>query len=124
MGYLIANSIIYLLAIFITAKVIWEINSLSGAIIFAIIATIPCIAMPLLTSPINQLTATISLLYWAISLYLLLQYWKKAHFNYYIASYLFLLLGFLAYEVILSLLVLTIFLPTLVPGKLHQFKLI
>ena len=74
MGYLIANSIIYLLAIFITAKVIWEINSLSGAIIFAIIATIPCIAMPLLTSPINQLTATISLLYWAISLYLLLQY--------------------------------------------------
>ncbi|MCE7530677.1 hypothetical protein [Polynucleobacter sp. IMCC 29146] len=124
MGYLIANSFIYLLAIFITAKVILEINSLSSAIIFATIAAIPCIAMPLLTSPINQLTATISFLYWAISLYSLLQYCKKENFNYYIASYLFLLLGFLTYEVILPLLVLTIFLPTLVPNKLHQFKLV
>jgi len=70
--------------------------------------------MPIIVSPINQLTATVSFLYWAISLSLLFNYCITKSKITYLLSYIFLLFGFLTYEVILPLLPFTAFLPLMV----------
>lgn len=110
-GYLIANSLIYFLAIALFAKIIDELCDHSAAIIFCALASIPIIAMPLIASPINQSTATVSFLLWSLSLHSLFKFIQKGDKRSYVASYLWLLLAFLTYEVILPLLVLSFLLP-------------
>lgn len=110
-GYLIANSLIYFLALAICAKIIKELSNYSAAIIFCAMASIPIIAMPLIASPINQSTATVSFLFWSLSLHSLFNFIQKGNKRSYAASYLWLLLAFLTYEVILPLLVLSFLLP-------------
>ena len=110
-GYLIANSLIYFIAIALCAKVINELCDYSAAIIFSALASIPIIAMPLIASPINQSTATVSFLFWGLSLYSLFKFTRTGNKYSYIASYLWLLSAFLTYEVILPLLALSILLP-------------
>jgi hypothetical protein len=67
-GYLLANSLLYLLAIGLCAQVIKSISSCASATIFVLFAAVPMIAMPVITSPINQSTATLSFVFWALSL--------------------------------------------------------
>ena len=110
-GYLIANSLIYFLAIALCAKIIDKLCDYSTAIIFCAIASIPMIAMPLIASPINQSTATVSFLFWSLSLHSLFKFIHKDDKLSYVASYIWLLLAFLTYEVILPLLVLSVLLP-------------
>ena len=66
-GYLWINSLIYLLAIGVCAKVIRQLLNSNQAFIFILFAAIPMIAMPVITSPINQSTATVSFLLWSYS---------------------------------------------------------
>jgi hypothetical protein len=110
-GYLWINSFIYLLAIGVCAKVIRQLLNTSQAIIFVLFAAIPMIAMPVITSPINQSTATVSFLLWAYSLAALFSYLQSGKRFSWVLSYFLLLMAFFTYEVILPLLVLTAFLP-------------
>jgi len=116
-GYLLINSLIYLSAIGLCAKVINTLSSLKSAITFFVFAAIPIIAMPVITSPINQSTATISFLLWATSLISLLHFIQTQRAVYWIGTYICLLLAFLTYEVILPLLILTALLPWIWDSK-------
>lgn len=109
-GYLIANSLIFFFAITLCAKIINEFCDYPTAIIFSALASIPFIAIPLIASPINQSTATVSFLFWGLSLYSLFKFIRSGNRYFYIASYALLLSAFLTYEVILPLLALSIFL--------------
>ena len=110
-GYLWINSLIYLLAIGVCAKVIRQLLNSNQAFIFILFAAIPMIAMPVITSPINQSTATVSFLLWSYSLAALFDYLKTGKAFSWVLSYVLLLMAFFTYEVILPLLVLTAFLP-------------
>ena len=54
-AYLICNTAIYLAAIYLFASVIKKIVTYEAALIFFLLASIPMIAMPLVSSPINNL---------------------------------------------------------------------
>jgi hypothetical protein len=116
-GYLLINSLIYIAAISICAKVLQRVINFSSAIIFALFAAIPMIAMPVITSPINQSTATVSFLLWSLSLWSLWRFLQSGNWKSWLWTYLLLLLAFLTYEVILPLLVLTTFLPWIHDSK-------
>lgn len=119
--YPITNTTIYLLAIGVTAKAFTPFLGQLSRQLFFLLASVPCIAMPVITSPINQLTATVAFLYWAISLQLLLKSSTDRNGYLYFFSYFFLLCSFLTYEIILPLLVLTAFLPALLfPTQLFK----
>jgi hypothetical protein len=109
--YLILNTSIFIGSITLAGIVIRALVGNYPAIIFVAIASIPTIAMPLIVSPINQLTATLSLFYWAISLYLLLRFLHSGYFISYIVAYALLLCSLLTYEVMLPLLAFTALLP-------------
>lgn len=116
-GYLLINSLLYLVAIGICAKVLRGVISLPSAIIFSLFSAIPLIAMPVITSPINQSTATVSFLLWSLSLWSLWRFLQSGNWKSWLWTYLLLLLAFLTYEVILPLLVLTAFLPWIYDSK-------
>jgi hypothetical protein len=120
-GYLWINSLIYLLAIGVCAKVMCQILSNSQAITFVVFAAIPMIAMPVITSPINQSTATVSFLLWAYSLAALFSYLQSGKTFSWVLSYVLLLMAFFTYEVILPLLVLTAFLPWIYDSRTFPF---
>ena len=113
-GYLILNTVTYLLAIFLTQRVISQLVGNGPSIVFAVFAAIPFIAMPVIASPINQLTATVSFLLWALSLNELNNFVRSSHKKSYVLTYIYLLLAFLTYEVILPLLVFTALLPFII----------
>ena len=119
-GYLLINSLMYLAAIAICAKVIARISHQGNAVIFALFAAIPIIAMPVITSPINQSTATVSFLLWSLSLASLWQFLQSRQTRYWLGAYVLLLLAFLTYEVILPLLVLTALLPWITDNQSHR----
>jgi hypothetical protein len=110
-GYLWINSLIYLLAIAVCAKVMRHLLTTSQAITFVLFAAIPMIAMPVITSPINQSTATVSFVLWAYSFAALFHYLQSGKRVSWLLSYFLLLMAFFTYEVILPLLVLSAFLP-------------
>ena len=110
-GYLILNTAVYLAAILITRRVVAQYIGDSPSIIFALLAAIPFIAMPVIASPINQLTATVSFLLWALSILELSHFLNTSSKRSYALTYIYLLLAFLTYEVILPLLVFTALLP-------------
>lgn len=112
--YLVFNTFIYFLAIGITFNLIWRIGGGYAAFVFAFLASIPMIAMPLIASPINQSTATVAYLYWALSLQCLYTYCQNRSKTAFWLSSFFLLCGFLTYEVILPLLGLSILLPFII----------
>ena len=120
-GYLWINSLIYLLAIGVCAKVIHQLLNSSQAIIFVLFAAIPMIAMPVITSPINQSTATVSFLLWSYSLAALFYYLQSGKTFSWVLSYVLLLMAFFTYEVILPLLVLTAFLPWIYDSRTFPF---
>lgn len=122
--YLIANSLIYFFALGFTSFALKPFLSTPNNQLFFFLAAVPCIALPLVASPINQLTATVAFLYWAISLNLLLRYCETKNFWTFVLSYVFLLCGFLTYEIILPLLLFTAFLPALLKPALIKYKLI
>jgi hypothetical protein len=109
--YLLANTSIYLAALGLTASALTPFLRPFARALFVLLAAAPCIAMPLIVSPINQLTATVAFLYWAISLKLLLKEDRKHQTIFYLLAYFFLLCGFLTYEIILPLLFFSAFLP-------------
>lgn len=109
--YLLLNSLVFLLALAITALIIVSIAGVYEAFIFLFLACIPIIALPVIASPINQSTATFAFLYWSLSLALLQRYCLTRSKLAYITAYGLLLCSFLTYEVILPLLSLTFLLP-------------
>jgi len=111
--YLLTNSAIYLGALLITARTFNPFLNLLSRLIFIVLAAAPCVAMPVIVSPINQLTATVAFLYWAASLHMVMKYCQSGSRYRYFFAYLFLLFGFLTYEIILPLLFFTAFLPAL-----------
>ena len=109
--YLILNTSIFIGSIIFAGLVIRALVGNYPAIIFVAIASIPTISMPLIVSPINQQTATLSLFYWALSLYLLLRFLHRGSFISYFVAYALLLCSLLTYEVMLPLLAFTALLP-------------
>lgn len=118
-GYLVVNSLLYLVALAICAKVIETIRGIHSSVVFLLLAAIPIIAMPVITSPINQSTATVSFLLWASSLWCLLRFTQTQAKHYWILAYGLLLAAFLTYEVILPLLVFTVLLPWILDSKVN-----
>lgn len=115
--YLIFNTAIYLVAIFTTASAIKQLLTPFAKIVFIVIASTPIIAMPIVVSPINQSTATLAFLFWALSLLLLQSYCIRKSLLLYIAAYLLLIGSLLTYEVMLPLIVLTAALPFAIDAK-------
>lgn len=115
--YLIANTTLYLSALFITAKTIKTFLSPFTATLFVALGSLPIIAMPVVVSPINQSTATLAFLLWALSLLNLEKFCKKNSSANYFLAYLFLLASLLTYEVMLPLLILTVALPYAIDTK-------
>lgn len=111
--YVITNTLIYLVALGLTTRALRDFLGSFALNTFFILAAVPCIAMPVIASPINQLTATVAFLYWAISINLLRSFCQNGRPASYVLSYLILLCGFLTYEIILPLLLLTAFIPAL-----------
>lgn len=115
--YLIFNTAIYLFAIFTTASAIRQLLTPFAKIVFIVLASTPIIAMPIVVSPINQSTATLAFLFWALSLLLLQSYCIRKNLVTYIASYLLLIGSLFTYEVMLPLIVLTAALPFILNTK-------
>ena len=115
--YLIANTTVFLAAIFLLALVVKKISNALTATTFVVFALMPVLAMPIVSSPINGSISNFSYLYWAISLVFLYLYCAptipKRNVVYYLASYFFLLCSWLTYEVHLPLVVINAFLPFL-----------
>ena len=109
--YLIFNTVIYLTAIFITASAIRQLLTPFAKIVFIALACVPVIAMPIVVSPINQSTATLAFLFWALSLLLLQFSCVRKTLLSYGTAYILLLASLLTYEVMLPLLILTAALP-------------
>ena len=119
-GYLIVNSALYLIALLVTANVIKQSTTLFSNAIFIALGSIPTIAMPVLVSPINQSTATLAFLLWSLSLSSLNSFLKNNSQGRYLLSYLLLLFSLLTYEVMLPLLILTMFLPFMLHYELFK----
>lgn len=115
--YLIFNTALYLSAILITTGAIRQLLTPLAKVLFIILASAPVIAMPIVVSPINQSTATLAFLFWAISLRFLRTYCNRKTLISYGITHIFLLASLLTYEVMLPLLVLTATLPFAFDGK-------
>ena len=93
--YVITNTLIYLVALGLTTRALRDFLGSFALNTFFILAAVPCIAMPVIASPINQLTATVAFLYWAISINLLRSFCQNGRPASYVLSYLILLCGLL-----------------------------
>lgn len=113
-AYLLVNTSLFLSAVFITAYVIQRITGNLAAIVFFCFACVPFIAMPLVVSPINQSTASLSFLYWAVSLLSTYYFCITHQQRFFYISFCFLLASFLTYEITLPLVVFSVLLPLLV----------
>ena len=120
--YLYLNTTLLLLSILISAYVVDRIAGKRAAIIFAYVAAIPFISMPLVVSPINLMDSTQAYLFWAISLFLLYSYCQKKSVLGYLISYVLLVCGFFTYEVFLPLLTMNALIPWVICGKEYQHK--
>ena len=117
-GYLALNSLVYLVSLGLLSYLLNRVIGAIPALGFLMLAAVPVIAMPIVSSPINCLVQNTSFLYWVISLFFLVRYYDTRRFIFYLATYLFLLLSLLTYEIILPLLALTAIFPYL----LHHGK--
>lgn len=115
--YLIVNTALYLGALLITAKTIKAFLSPFATAFFIALGSLPIIAMPVVVSPINQSTATLAFLFWAISLLQLKDFCLTKSRISYLFSYFLLLASLLTYEVMLPLLILTIALPFVIDSR-------
>jgi hypothetical protein len=116
--YLIVNTALYLGALFITAKTIKAFLSPFATAFFIALGSIPIIAMPVVVSPINQSTATLAFLLWALSLLQLRDFCLKNSWISYFLVYLLLFASLLTYEIMLPLLVLTTALPFVMDSRI------
>lgn len=115
--YLAFNAAVFLVALGILAIVVRRVLGDMPAIGFFLLASTPIIAMPIVASPINCLVNNSSFLLWALALLSLSQYCKTQRIVFYCATYLFLLLSLLTYELVLPLVVLMVMLPyAMMPG--------
>ncbi len=119
-GYIATNVGIYLVMLGLTGRVLLRRVGMTAAVLFFLIAACPIIAPVVIFSPINQLTATISMLFWSLSLTFLDLYLVRPKWYLHFATYLCLLYGFLTYEIILPLTTLTLFLPLVAPEELDR----
>lgn len=122
-AYLAFNAVVYLTAISLVATVLYRILGSLPAVGFWMLAAVPIIAMPILTSPVNCLVNNSSFLLWAISLYSLAQYGKTQRSLWYGLTYLCLLMSLLTYELVLPLLVLTVMLPYVLDTRASTMSL-
>jgi hypothetical protein len=122
-AYLAFNAVVYLLAISMVALVVNRLLGILPALGFWMLAAVPIIAMPVLTSPINCLINNASFVLWASALLMLAQYCKTHRLHWYGLSYLCLALSLLTYEIVLPLLVLTVMLPYVLDSQASQRSL-
>lgn len=120
--YLYFNTALFILSVSITAYVIYKIIGMIPAIIFAYVAVIPFISMPLVVSPINLTDSTLAYLFWSFSLYLIFVYCERKSLAAYITSYILLICGFFTYEVFLPLLVINALIPFVLKGDVYKPK--
>lgn len=116
-AYLVINTVIFLVAIGITSYVIFKITDSFQALIFGALACAPFIAMPIVTSPINQSTASISIFYWSLSLISTYIFCKRSQVRFLWISFVFLLASFLTYEITLPLVIFLMLFPLMIYGK-------
>lgn len=115
-AYLAFNAAVFLSGVGLLAVVVLRVLGVLPALGFFLLASVPIIAMPILASPINCLVNNCSFLFWAIALLSISQYCKSQRTVFYVASYLFLLISLLTYELVLPLMVLMAMLPyTMLP---------
>lgn len=112
-AYLLVNSILYLASVGITGYVIYKVAGTWQGLAFGAFSSIPFIAMPIIASPINQSTATISFLYWALSVLSTYVFCQNKLRRYLWLSFGFLLASFLTYEITLPLVIFLMLFPIL-----------
>jgi hypothetical protein len=118
--YLYFNTALLFASILITALVINRLVGQVSAMIFAFVATIPFISMPLVVSPINLTDSTLAYLFWSISFYLIYKYCETKSKVSYLTSYVLLVCGFFTYEVFLPLLVINALAPLVLNKESFQ----
>ena len=90
---------------------------------FILICSFPFFVTTIFSSPIYVFSYAYSVLFWSISLYLILKYSEKKKNIFYFLSLFFLTLGVFTIENLPSLLILSIFLPTLNELKNSNFDI-
>lgn len=110
-AYLLINTTLYLGAIGITGYVVSKVAGGLPGLTFGALACAPFIAMPIIASPINQSTASISYLYWSLAVLSTYLFCKRAQGRYLWLSFGFLLASFLTYEITLPLVVFLMLFP-------------
>lgn len=110
-GYIAVNVGIYVAMLGLTSRILFRRMGWAASAIFFLTATCPVIAPVVVFSPINQLTATVSLFFWSLSLTFLDLYLIRPKWYWFLSIYFCLLYSFLTYEVILPLTTLNMLLP-------------
>lgn len=110
-GYIVVNLLLWLSAIFITARIIEKYTSRVFFVVFVLFAFVPVISSTLIFSTAMQLTSTFAFFLWSISLLLLHKYLIYRKKIFYITSYFILLLSFFSYEIVLPLLAIIALFP-------------
>lgn len=118
-GYIFLNLTLWFAGLALTTRVFRTYISERFALFFLLFAGLPVIASTVIFSTIMQLTATASLLVWALSFYCITRfaYSQKKNLFLYLGSFLLILISLLTYEIIFPLLFLSLFFPALILKK-------
>jgi len=116
-AYIIFHLSFFISAILLSSAVFRKVFGFRFALIFALFAAMPIISSSFIFSPAMQLIAGVSIFGWALSFWLLHNYLERGDKKYLYWSYLVLFLFLLVYEIILPLIVATLFLPIIVYRK-------
>jgi hypothetical protein len=81
-------------------------------LLFMFLGSVPAISSAVIFSPVMQSTATVSVLLWALSLWITVRAAQTGRYSFW--GYVPLLMGMLIYEIILPLMVMTVLLPMIV----------
>lgn len=112
--YVSLNILIFLAAISIIVYLLRKCIGIYPATIFGLVAAIPAISMPTIVSPINLITGTTSLLYWAFAMWLITQFQISGGRWKYFFAYSAYICSLLTYEITFPLGIMLFLFPAIV----------
>jgi len=119
-GYIIANLAMWLTGLVLIARVLQRFFSARFLLVFLGLASFPSIASTVIFSICMQLVGVASVLFWAISFYLLDCHLRDKRLGYLAASLFFIALSLLTYEISLPFLVINLLYPFLFQSALQK----
>ncbi|HBG06017.1 MAG: hypothetical protein A2075_15640 [Geobacteraceae bacterium GWC2_58_44] len=119
-AYIAMNVTMWLASLILLARVLLRFLSLRFLVVFLALASFPSMASTVMFSLVMQQVALVSILFWVVSLYLLDRHLGKYSPACLFASYGFVLLSLVIYEITLPFLVLNLLYPLLFDHERHS----